>query len=90
MSYAKITLAIDYKKVYSVDSSRDNMKTSVIAFLICTGTAVGFGFAMLRVEMEGLNVWGHTAGDSSLGPRSINWMAGIALMATLVICRLAN
>jgi hypothetical protein len=67
------------------------MKTSAIAFLVCTGTALGFGLAMLRVEMEGLNVWGRRAvGDSSLGPRSINWMAGIALAATLVICRLAS
>jgi hypothetical protein len=66
------------------------MRASSWAFLVCTGTGVAFGFATLRMELEGLNVWGHAAGDSSLGPRSINWIAGIALMATLVICRLAN
>jgi len=66
------------------------MSISVLAFLICTGVAAGFGFALLRIEMEGLNVWGRAVGDSSLGPRSINWMAGIALMATLVICRFAS
>ena len=66
------------------------MKLSAWAFLVCTGTAMGFGLATLRMELEGLNVWGHTSGDSSLGPRSINWMAGIALTATLVICRLAS
>jgi hypothetical protein len=66
------------------------MKASTLAFLVCTGTAMGFGLALVRMELEGLNVWGRAAGDSSLGPRSINWMAGIAVVATLVICRLTN
>ncbi|MBW8864702.1 MAG: hypothetical protein JF609_07225 [Verrucomicrobia bacterium] len=64
---------------------------SVLTYLFITAMLAGTGFVLAMVWMELRPQIGFKQiGESSLGRNSINWLAGIALVAAVSICALAH
>jgi hypothetical protein len=62
------------------------MTVSLMAFFMMAAASVLFLSALVvGEEMIRIPVLRQT-GDSSLGPRSVNWMGGLALLAAVLIC----
>lgn len=62
------------------------MSISVIAFSIMANGVILFAAAALVSEWDFKVLAWNQKGDSSLSPKSMNWLAGIAFTAALLIC----
>jgi hypothetical protein len=62
------------------------MNTTVIAFSVMAGVTALFAAATLAREMGVQLPALRRTGDSSLSPRSVNWLAVTALIGAVLIC----
>ncbi len=62
------------------------MSMTVIAFAVMTSAAVFFMAATMAREMNFHLPAVNQTGDSSLSPRSVNWLAAAAFIAAVLIC----
>jgi hypothetical protein len=65
------------------------MNMSMIAFVGMATVAVLFMAAMVVLELDFMDFKLSAltqSGDSSLGKKSVNWLAGIAFSAAVLIC----
>ena len=65
---------------------------NVSMFLVVTAMVVGSAFLAALVWTELQVNWSgfKQVGESSLGRNSVNWLGGIAIVAAIAICLLAN
>jgi len=64
---------------------------SVLMYMFITAMLAGTGFVLAMLWMELRPQSGFKqVGESSLGRNSINWLAGIALLAAVSICALVH
>lgn len=62
------------------------MSVTVIAFVLLAVTTILILAATMVFDLNLNRIKLAQTGDSSLSPRSVNWLAGIALIAALWIC----
>ena len=65
---------------------------STLMYLFITAMLAGTGFVLARVWMASAahGTGFRQVGESSLSRNSINWLAGLALLAAIVICALVR
>lgn len=63
-----------------------DMSITVLAFLVMASASVLFGSATVARELNFRLPELTQTGDSSLHPQSVNWLAGTALIAAVLIC----
>lgn len=59
---------------------------SIIAFMVMASVSILFVAAMLVDELDLKRPVATQTGDSSLGPKSVNWLGAIAFIGAVLIC----
>ena len=62
------------------------MSMSIIAFMVMASVSILFVAAMLVDELDLKRPVATQTGDSSLGPKSVNWLGAIAFIGAVLIC----
>ncbi len=62
------------------------MSMSIIAFVLMLSVAILFMAAILVGECDIKLPTLNQIGDSSLGPKSVNWLGAIAFIGAVLIC----
>lgn len=62
------------------------MSLSIIAFVAMAAVSILFMAALLVSELALKRPVATQSGDSSLGPKSVNWLGAIAFIGAVLIC----